>query len=123
MSSLQTGKAIFNLLNDVQPQKVFPLIADEGTTYPFIIYRRTALLPASSKDRYNYQELVTVEIMVADNTYNGSVKVAELVRTKLENTRGTFNGIVIGDITLIGSEESYLDDAFIQKLIFQIEIQ
>ena len=45
--SLQVGKAIYNLLsNDANvtgrvQNKIYPLIADTGTTFPFIVYRRT----------------------------------------------------------------------------------
>lgn len=45
--SLQVGKAIYNILsNDAKVidgvgHKIYPLIADTGTTFPFIVYRRT----------------------------------------------------------------------------------
>lgn len=122
MSSLQIGKAVYQILNEVQPKKVFPLIADQGVEYPFIIYRRSALSPASTKDRYNYQELATIEVIVADATYNGSIQIAEEVKHKLETARGEYNGIKIGEVQLVSSNESYLDDAFIQTLIFYITI-
>lgn len=122
MSSLQIGKAIFQILNQVQPKKVFPLIADEGTTYPFIVYRRSSLTPASTKDRFNYKEIASVEIMIADNTYNGSIQLSEEVRNKLEGIRGNFNGINIADSKLISADERYLEDAFVQNLIFSFEL-
>lgn len=40
----------------------------------------------------------------------------------MEGTRGTFNGLNIGEITLINADEDYLEDTFIQKLNFNIEI-
>lgn len=123
MSSLNIGKAIYDLLKDVQPGKVFPLVADEGTTYPFIVYRRSAVNPSDSKDRYNYQESVTIEILVADNNYNGSVVLAEAVRKKLEHARGNANGVLVTDTFLTGADEQYLEDAFIQKLIFEFQVK
>lgn len=119
MSSLQVGKAIYTLLKDYN---AYPLVADEGTTYPFIIYRRTQLQPANTKDMYNYSELATVEVVVASDKYDESIEVAENVKSKLENTRGIYNDIKLGDIQLIGADESYIDDAFIQKLTFKIEL-
>ena len=35
-------------LND----KVFPIVAEDGTTFPFIIYKRTGLTSNSCKDGY-----------------------------------------------------------------------
>ena len=37
MSSLQIGKAIYTILAKNNISKVFPLVADEGTTFPFIV--------------------------------------------------------------------------------------
>lgn len=122
MSSLQIGKAIYAILANNNIQKVYPLVADEGTTFPFIVYRRTGLVPASTKDRYNYKEMATVELIVAANNYTDSIQLAEQVKNILEHTRGTFNDIRIGDIELTESDEDYLEDTFIQRLTFNIEI-
>ena len=120
MSGLQIGKTIKYILSDIE--KVYPLIADQGTTYPFVVYRRTGLTPSSTKDRYNYRELATIEIIVAAANYNDSIKLAESVKGKLEHTRGKFDEFSIGDITLINADEDYIEDTFIQKLTFNIEI-
>lgn len=119
MSSLQVGRAIYTLLKGFN---AYPLVADEGATYPFIIYKRTGLVPASTKDMYNYRELATVELVVASDKYNESIEVAENIKSILEHTRGMYDDIKIGDITLVGASEAYIDNAFIQNLIFNIEI-
>ena len=119
MSGLQIGKSIKNILKDY---KVFPLIADEGTTFPFIVYRRSSLLPSNTKDIYNYKELATLEVIIAASSYNQSINIAEEVRAKLEHNIGSYNGINIGEIKVIDASEEYLEDSFIQKLTIQIEI-
>ena len=120
MSGLQIGKTIKTILNGID--KVYPLVADEGTTFPFVIYRRSALTPSSTKDRYNYKELATVEVIVAASTYQDSIEVAEKVRGKMEHTRGKYGDFSIADIILINADENYIEDAFIQTLTFNIEI-
>jgi hypothetical protein len=40
----------------------------------------------------------------------------------MEHTRGIFNGVNVGEITLMNADEDYLEDTFIQKLNFNIEI-
>lgn len=122
MTSLQIGKAIHAILAENNIQKVYPLVADVGTTFPFIVYRRTGLEPASTKDRYNYQELATVEIIVAADNYIESIELAERVKNILEHTRGTYNNIKVGEITFKDSDEDFIEDTFIQKLIFNIQI-
>jgi len=56
--SLQIGKAIYDILHSNTDMvaklqdKVFPLIADNNTTFPFIVYKRTGIIPAYTKDRF-----------------------------------------------------------------------
>ena len=62
--SLQVGKAIYNLLsNDANvtgrvQNKIYPLIADTGTTFPFIVYRRTGIEPSDTSSSLFIEELV-----------------------------------------------------------------
>ncbi len=120
MSGLEVGKAIFTILQGIK--NVFPLVADEGTTYPFVVYKRAGLQHSNTKDRFNYQELATVEVIVAANNYTESIDIAKQVMYRLEHTRGKYCDINISEIKLIDASEDYIEDAFIQKLIFNIEI-
>ena len=120
MTGLQIGKCIKTILSGLD--KVFPMIADKDTEYPFIVYRRYSLTPSSSKDRYCYRELATVEIIVAATTYAESISLAEQVKQKMCSASGEYNGIVIGGIVMTDALEQYLEDAFIQKMTFQIEV-
>lgn len=119
-TSLSIGKIIKAQLNDIIPDKVFPLIAPAKTQYPFIIYRRSGISVYGSKDGI-YEDGPTVEIIVASLSYEDSINLAEKIRIALENKQGTVNGIRITGIDLIGADESYLSDAYIQKLTFQIK--
>lgn len=123
MSSLQIDKAIYAILARNNINKVFPLVADEGTTFPFVVYKRSGLEPSDTKDRYNFSELATLNIIVAANTYEESISLAERIKDILEHSRGAYNGINIGGITLDDADEDYLEDTFIQKLTFKIEIK
>lgn len=120
MTGLEVGKAIYKILEGIK--NVYPLVADQGTEYPFIVYRRVNLSHANTKDRFNYQELATVEVIVASNSYTESIELAKQVMYRLEHTRGLYNEISINEIKMVGAEEDYIEDAFIQKLTFDIEI-
>lgn len=123
MSCLQVGKAIKELLAKENITNVYPLIADEGTTFPFVIYKRTSLVPSNTKDRYNYSYIATVEITIAASNYIDSINLAEKIQTLVEHIRGVYNDIQINDTYLVDSSEEYLEDSFTQKLIFNIEIK
>lgn len=120
MTGLEVGKAIYKILEGIR--NVYPLVADQGTEYPFIVYRRVSLSHANTKDRFNYQELATIEVIVASSSYTESIDLAKQVMYRLEHTRGIYNEISINEIKLVGAEEDYIEDAFIQKLTFEIEI-
>lgn len=121
--SLQIGKAIYHILSndtnvvDRVQNKIYPLIADVDTTFPFIVYKRTGISPADSKDRFIFDEDVFVDIVVASDKYNESIEIAELVRTSLE--KGSYMGIK--DIQLVDADEDYFEDTFIQKLTIKLQ--
>ena len=113
MDSLNIGKAIYTILQtsiDID-KKTYPLIADEGTTFPFIIYKRTGLTPESTKDNTN--ENVSVEINIASSNYSESIDLAIKVRKALEHKKGTYSDIAIEDIVIDDATEDYIEDTFI----------
>ena len=124
MSSLYIGRAINSLLRDnlalvrAVGQKIYPIVAEVSTTYPFIIYRRSSLTPASNKDQR--AEAVYLDVFVVAERYATGVDIAELVRSALE--RGNYSDKDIEDIKLVNASEDFLDDAFIQNLTFKIDI-
>lgn len=123
MDSLNIGKAIYTILQtsiDID-KKIYPLIADEGTTFPFIIYKRTGLTPESTKDNTN--ENVSVVINIASSNYSESIDLAIKVRKALEHKKGTYSDIAIEDIVIDDATEDYIEDTFIQTLTFKIELQ
>ena len=123
MDSLNIGKAIYTILQtsiDID-KKIYPLIADEGTTFPFIIYKRTGLTPESTKDNTN--ENVSVEINIASSNYSESIDLAIKARKALEHKKGTYSDIAIEDIVIDDATEDYIEDTFIQTLTFKIELQ
>ena len=128
MTTLQIGKVIKSLLLSNKElvsyigDKVYPLIADTSTTYPFIIYRRSAIVNSSTKD--DADESVNVEIYIVADKYDESVSIAGLVRKSVEHRQGTFeNDLYIDDIIITDSSESYEGDAFVQYLTITIKTQ
>lgn len=113
---IEIGKDIKILLDSIC-KKVFPVIADAGTTFPFITYRRSSSRDYDNKDSI-YEESATVEIIVASNTYSESIDLAQKCREKLEGTKNK----KIKKISLVDAFEDYQEDAFIQTLVFNIKL-
>jgi len=125
--SLQIGKAIYSLLNANENlvaktgNKIFPLISEIDTTFPFIIYKRTSVTPIYTKDYLTEDEL-TVEVVVASDKYNEAVEIADLVRDSLEGKKGTYSDLTIKSIRMKEADEDYTQDTFIQNLNFIIKV-
>lgn len=125
---LQIGKAIYSLLteneelNNLINKKVYPLIANVNTTFPFIVYRRSGIDSVSSKDRLINRERGNIDLIIASDTYNESIEIAEKVNKALIHKRGLVAGINIKDIELVNASEDFIEDTFIQELTYKIEI-
>lgn len=124
MTGLSIGKVVYNILSSDKSFKetignrIYPLIADEGTSFPFVIYSRIGIDEQSTKD--SSEEQIRVLVQVAANNYQQSIETAEIIRAAMEHKSGLFNNLLIEDIILEDASEDWLDDAFIQNLNFNI---
>lgn len=127
--SLQIGKVIYDILSTDTAitskvgSRIFPLIAENGTMFPFIVYKRNSIEPSTSKDRFIYSESIIIEIAIAATKYNESIEIAEAVRETLEGKKGRYKNIVISKIEMVDANEDFIEDTFIQTITFKIQTQ
>lgn len=118
MKNFEIGKDIKALIDNAQIEginnKVFPLIANADTTFPFVVYRRSNYQPFDTKDYQN--EIVGVEVVVVSNTYSQSVSIADQVADALIG-QSTNN---IDDIKITNIFEDCVSDSFVQQLNFDV---
>lgn len=117
-TTVRIGEAIYSILKPFK--KVYPLIADEGTTYPFIVYKRSSGYSQSDKDGI-YSATANIDIMVASQEYEEGVDIADKIITTMEKVKGDVTGFDIWHIRMIDSNESYVDNSFVQEMKFSIE--
>lgn len=123
MDSLKVGKEIYSLLNgsslltDIVGSKIYPIIVEKETTYPFIVYKRSNIVPNYTKD-FHFKDEVIIDVICVSNDYSESVDIASMVRDILEDKR--FTGIE--SIKLESADEDFIDDAYIQTLSFNLTI-
>lgn len=118
-NSLNIGKVIYNKLHTIT-NNIYPLVAENGTEYPFIIYSRDNLSCSYCKDGC-YEDRVVMSIKIATATYHSGVDIAQQVREKL-----TFNGYKSDDMIMYSqldnASEEYVDNTYLQNLTFTITI-
>lgn len=119
MKLVKIGKTLKSLLlsnatvEEYLSGKIFPLVAVEGTTFPFLVYRRSGYKPVNNKDLED--EIVSLELSILSDKYENSVDVADAVLTGLQGSNEE-----IDFINITGTNESFSSDVYIQKI--QIEI-
>jgi hypothetical protein len=121
IDSLKVGKIVYSKIGSLVNNRCYPLIAENGTTYPFIIYQRDSLDSMFCKDGV-YEDEVNVSVRVVTDTYNAGIDLAQSVREAM-----TFNNYTIEDggtytSLMVQADEEFSNDAYIQTLIFRITI-
>ncbi|MEG2856295.1 tail completion protein gp17 [Bacteroides sp.] len=125
--SLSISKHIYAKLSASDSLKAFvsdrlyAISTKSETSFPFIIYKRSALSPAGSKDRESVTDSVTVDVIIADEDHFRSVEIAELVRSAIEGKRGKYDTFDVNDCRLSAADEDFIEDTFIQRLTFSFE--
>ena len=111
--SIMLGKLIYKLLSNdellsqvVTPKKIFPLVANADTTYPFIVYARTSLRVDYCKEGITENSVEFQVIAVSDN-YVESLEVANRIRGVLELLRYKDETIYISECKLSSVSEEY----------------
>ena len=101
--------------------KIFPVIAAQEATMPYVCYRRVKTLPNPVKGCHSAD---TAEVCVHCYTaeYGEGVELAEAVRDALDGRQYLTDGLKMRSCTLTGGQESVVDDAFVQELIFTVKI-
>lgn len=120
-----------NLMQLVQEENLIPVDARLGTSFPFIVLVRNGISPQYCKDGC-YRDVISVSVFIVADKYITSVQVAEAVRNTLDFKRFKFdetdsNEQVIStfhikNITMANATEDLYNDAFVQKLDFNIEV-
>ena len=123
MKNFKIGSEIRNVIlsstavKNAVDTKVFPLIANAGTTFPFIVYRRSSYSPLSNKDVLN--ESVYMEIAIICTNYEQSVSIANDVADVLL----AYESDTIEEIKVTNISEEFISNSFVQKVNLQIDLK
>lgn len=125
-SSISAGIAISDMLKASQEVKemvtdIYSVVAEEKATLPYIVYRRVSLDQQAVKSPL-YCDQATIEVLCYAASYPDSVELAELAREALDGQRWTGDGLTVRSCRLADSDEGWMDDAYFQRLIFNIKI-
>lgn len=118
-SSISVIKHIFRILssdktlNEMVGNKIFPIIAENDITFPFILVTRTSITPITFKTGVAVDK-VTFQVVIEDVDYFRTVNIAERVRELLELRHSDY----FKRIEFSNCYEDFINDAYQQKLQF-----
>jgi len=104
-------------LSELVGNNIFPIVAEESVSYPFIIFTRNSLSTEYTKTNV-VKDSITFSIAIASKNYSETATIAERIRKILELHRDDY----FGRIYLTGVVENFIEDAYIQTLTFETNI-
>jgi hypothetical protein len=114
------------LLNDTEVQaivdnRIYPVIAPEGTKGAFVTYTRSAY----NIDRTHmgiYQQTVNIAFACVSRSYDESQRLATAIFNALEGYHSVKDGqTVVNSCEMMTAEEDYTADAYINYLAFSVK--
>lgn len=114
---LLASEAVTALVGD----KIFPVAVDTDVPEPFIVYRRTGLIPSYQKDNRG-KDSIFVDVLIVSESYSKTIQIYSAVVNAVEHKRGVIAGVNIDDIRLADSLEDADEDYNVQQLTFEILI-
>lgn len=123
MSGIAITKTILAQLNNnenitkIIGDKIFPIVADDGTTFPFILLKKNGMTTIYTK-MGAVNDVINFTIEVVDNKYSRAVQIAEEIRKTIE--RQKYDEIINCEIQ--NTTEEYVADTYIISQLYKIQI-
>lgn len=122
--AINIGKIIYGAIQNSSDltalvgTRVYPIIAEAETSFPFITYtRQNVWVQNHSKDAWISDE-AQFNIQVCDSEYMRSCTIADLVRSIFENKVISNDELTIKNIRMTGISEMWNDETYVQSLNF-----
>lgn len=118
------GKALYGKLSATAAvtalvsTRIFPDMATQDATYPFIVYTNDATQPTDVKDSGSPLDVVTMSVMIYSNSYSQAQDIAAAVRTALDRMTGTVQGVNVQSCRFEGQNSAQME---FDKHVFVIE--
>ena len=113
-------KSDAELLQMCPLENIKPLILPPNK-FPFVSYVHGEIIPQYTKDGTAYDEVDVLFAVVSDD-YEQTIDIATEIRSLLENKEYHKEDVDIPLIRVISISEDYIDNAFIQMIVFNMQV-
>ena len=118
------GKAIYGKLSAttavtaITSTRIYPEMATQDATYPFIVYSVTDTAPTDIKDGVSPLDVVSVSVMMYAESYAVALDLSEKVRAALDRMTGIYDGVNVQSAKFNGQSSGNMH---LDKHIFVVE--
>lgn len=120
VNGITIGKYIYSKLSDLCDGRVYPIVAENGSNFPFILYDRTGVSQENNKDGF-FSENVFFDVTVATQGYEEGITLSDTIRKRLTIIKDDVSKIYNMQMTNIN--ESFGENTYIQTMSFQARVQ
>lgn len=96
---------------------VFPMLAPQGTSLPFITYEHTGFTPQGSKD-CEYEVTITYNIHIITKSYNDGLQYVDAIRAALYGITSQYHYTY--EYEIISASEVAYDDGYEQTMVVSL---
>ena len=113
---MKSGLAIYDILSNdfyvsaLVSNRIFPNVAKNSTTFPFIIYDVESESPTQDKDGVSTLDEDFVMVSCYCKTYSEASDLARKIRTALDRKSGSYGGLDIQSIQYNGYNDTFDDN-------------
>mgnify|MGYP003150102402 FL=1 len=110
---MKIGYAIYNILSndgdvtDITSTRIYPNVAKQGTTFPFIVYQTTGVDPNDTKDGVSTVDGNSFMVLCYADSYSVAANLSQEVRIALDRAKGTYNSVEVQTIQFTGYDEDF----------------
>lgn len=134
IQTFDIGKAIYSLLvsdttvSALVGENIFPLVAPEGTEFPYVVYSCVSMTTARDKDQLFYQQDVSEAVIVCTEDYTSGIEIAAAIAQALqfEEKQVILDSGMTIDIMesgFSGKTEDYVQNTYVQGLMFNLKLR
>ena len=127
-NSILIGKVIYKLLKEDPDLKgyigsrIFPLVAENDTNYPFITYSRDTIFPSMSTKDGSHEDTCNFSILIVSDEYMNSLEIANICRRIFEKRTIISESMILEYISMTDITEEYSENAYTQRIGFTCKI-
>ena len=107
MIDINIGSLIYGKLHSVA--STYPIVAENTTKFPFIIYKTTATRPETTKDGI-YDWIYNIQVDVVNDKYDSVCELCNQALDKLMELEEVL------DINIESVSEDFIDNAYVKEI-------